>query len=88
MMEKKIVLDYPEVLEKNLALTCEDWTNIFKDWSGTQKDTVCGSLIRTQLDAGYVTFSSLYDTYEMKLWLKLNIPKDPSLLNVSPKETT
>ena len=88
MMAKKTELDYPEVMEKNLVLTLEDWTNIFKDWNGIQKDTVAGTLIKIRVDAGYVTFSSSYDTSEMKLWLNLRLPKDPSLLNVSPKETT
>jgi len=87
-MEKKTELDYPEVLEKNLVLTLEDWTNIFKDWNGIQKGTVSGTLIKIRVDAGYVTFSSSYDISEMKLWLNLRLPKDPSLLNVSPKETT
>tara|TARA_B110001454_G_C12384825_1_gene294244 strand:- start:143 stop:379 length:237 start_codon:yes stop_codon:yes gene_type:complete len=74
-MAKKTELDYPEVMEKNLVLTLEDWKNIFLDWSGTQKGTVVGTLIRTQLDAGSVTFSSSVDTCTMKLWLTLTIPR-------------
>ena len=75
MMAKKTELDYPEVMEKNLVLTLEDWKNIFHDWNGTQKGTVVGTHIRIQLDAGSVTFSSSADTCTMKLWLTLNIPR-------------
>ena len=74
-MAKKIELDYPEVMEKNLVLTLEDWKNIFQDWNGTQKGTVVGTHIRIQLDAGSVTFSSSADTCEMKLWLTLKYPR-------------
>ena len=74
-MAKKTELDYPEVMEKNLLLTLEDWKNIFLDWNGTQKDTVVGTHIRIQADAGSVTFSSSADTCTMKLWLTLNIPR-------------
>ena len=74
-MAKKTELDYPEVMEKNLVLTLEDWKNIFQDWNGTQKGTVVGTHIRLQLDAGSVTFSSSVDTCTMKLWLTLNIPR-------------
>ena len=75
MMAKKTELDYPEVMEKNLLLTCEDWKNIFLDWNGTQKDTVVGTHIRIQADAGSVTFSSSADTSVMKLWLTISIPR-------------
>ena len=74
-MAKKTELDFPEVMEKNLLLTCEDWKNIFLDWNGIQKGTVVGTHIRIQLDAGSVTFSSSADTCTMKLWLTLNIPR-------------
>ena len=74
-MAKKTELDYPEVMEKNLVLTYEDWKNIFQDWNGTQKGTVVGTHIRIQLDAGSVTFSSSADTSEMKLWLTMKIPR-------------
>ena len=74
-MAKKTELDFPEVMEKNLLLTLEDWKNIFQDWNGTQKGTVVGTHIRIQLDAGSVTFSSSADTCTMKLWLTLNIPR-------------
>jgi len=74
-MAKKTELDYPEVLEKNLVLTWEDWKNIFLDWSGIQKGTVVGTHIRIQLDVGSVTFSSSADTCEMKLWLTYKIPR-------------
>jgi len=40
-------LPWQELLEKNLMLTQEDWTNIFRDWSGNQRDTECG--IRTRI---------------------------------------
>jgi len=43
-----------EVLEKNLLLTVEDWTNMFKDWCGNQKDTECGIHTRIHTDAGSV----------------------------------
>ena len=75
-MAKKTELDYPEVMEKNLVLTYEDWKNIFQDWNGTQKGTVVGTHIRIQLDAGSVTFSSSADTCTMKLWLTCNIPRN------------
>ena len=74
-MAKKTELDFPEVLEKNLVLTLEDWKNIFLDWNGIQKGTVVGTHIRIQLDAGSVTFSSSADTCEMKLWLTLKYPR-------------
>ncbi len=75
MMAKKTELDFPEVLEKNLVLTWEDWKNIFLDWNGTLKDTVVGTLIKIRVDAGFATFSSSADTCTMKLWLTLNTPR-------------
>ena len=75
MMAKKTELDFPEVMEKNLVLTLEDWKNIFQDWNGTQKDTVVGTLIKIQVDAGSATFSSSADTCTMKLWLTLIEPR-------------
>lgn len=74
-MAKKTELDFPEVMEKNLLLTYEDWKNIFQDWNGTQKVTAVGTLIKIQVDAGFVTFSTSADTCTMKLWLTLNSPR-------------
>jgi len=74
-MDVKTELDYPELMEKTWILTCEDWTNIFKDWIGSQKDIASGILIRTHTDVGSVTFSSLSDKYEMYFKVNLTIPK-------------
>ena len=76
-------LPWQELLEKNLMLTQEDWTNIFKDWSGSQKDTECGIRTRIHTDAGSVTLSSSSNSYELSLYLKMTIPRqtnpsDPS----------
>ena len=74
-MEKKTELDFPELMEKTWILTLEDWTNIFNDWRGSQKDTGCGILIKIPMDAGYVTFSSLSDKFEMYCHMNVQIPK-------------
>ena len=74
-MEEKIGLDYQELMEKTWILTCEDWMNIFKDWIGSQKGTGSGILIKIPMDAGYVTFSSLSDKFEMYCHMNVQIPK-------------
>ena len=74
-MEKRTALDFQELMEKTWILTCEDWTNIFNDWIGSQKDTDSGILIKIPMDAGYVTFSSLSDKFEMYSHMSLKIPK-------------
>lgn len=74
-MEEKIALDYQELMEKTWILTCSDWMNIFKDWIGSQKDTGSGILIKIPMDAGYVTFSSLSDKFEMYCHMNVQIPK-------------
>ena len=74
-MEKKTALDFQELMEKTWILTCEDWTNIFKDWIGSQKDIDSGILIKIPMDAGYVTFSSLSDKFEMYSHMSVKIPK-------------
>ena len=65
-----------ELLEKNLLLTQEDWTNIFNDWCGTQKDTECGLRIRIQQDVGAVTLSSSSNNFELALYMKITKPRD------------
>ena len=74
-MEKRTALDFQELMEKTWILTCEDWTNIFKDWIGSQKDIDSGILIKIPMDAGYVTFSSLSDKFEMYSHMSVKIPK-------------
>ena len=74
-MEKKTALDFQELMEKTWILTCEDWMNIFKDWIGSQKDIDSGILIKIPMDAGYVTFSSLSDKYEMYCHMNVKQPK-------------
>ena len=74
-MEKKTALDFQELMEKTWILTCEDWTNIFNDWIGSQKDTDSGILIKIPMDAGYVTFSSLSDKFEMYCHMNVKRPK-------------
>ena len=74
-MVEKTALDYQELMEKTWILTLEDWTNIFKDWIGSQKGTDSGILIKIPMDAGYVTFSSLSDKYEMYSHMSMKIPK-------------
>ena len=74
-MEKRTALDFQELMEKTWILTCEDWTNIFNDWIGSQKDTDSGILIKIPMDAGYVTFSSLSDKFEMYCHMNVQIPK-------------
>ena len=74
-MEKKTALDFQELMEKTWILTCEDWMNIFKDWIGSQKDIDSGILIKIPMDAGYVTFSSLSDKFEMYSHMSVIIPK-------------
>ena len=74
-MEKRTALDFQELMEKTWILTCEDWTNIFNDWIGSQKDTDSGILIKIPMDAGYVTFSSLSDKFEMYCHMNVKRPK-------------
>ena len=78
-MVVKTAVDYQELMEKTWILTCEDWTNIFKDWIGSQRGTDSGILIKIPMDAGYVTFSSLSDKYEMYSHMKMSIPKTQRL---------
>ncbi|HHZ97414.1 MAG TPA: hypothetical protein EYN67_18135 [Flavobacteriales bacterium] len=63
-----------ELLEKNLLLTVEDWTNIFKDWCGNQKDTECGIHTRIHTDAGSVTLSSSLTSYDLKVYIHQTLP--------------
>jgi len=65
-----------EALEKNLLLTVEDWTNMFKDWCGNQKDTECGIRTRIHTDVGSVMLSSLSTSYDLKVYIHLEIPHD------------
>ena len=51
-MEKRTALDFQELMEKTWILTCEDWTNIFNDWIGSQKGTDSGILIKIPTNAG------------------------------------
>ena len=74
-MDEKTAVDYQELMEKTWILTCEDWTNIFKDWIGSQKGTDSGILIKIPMDAGYVTFSSLSDKFEMYCHMNVQQPK-------------
>ena len=41
----------------------------------SQKDTGSGILIKIPMDAGYVTFSSLSDKFEMYCHMNVQIPK-------------
>jgi hypothetical protein len=68
-------------MEKNLMLTVEDWTNIFKDWCGTQKDIECGIHTRIHTDAGSATFSSSSNNFAMALYIKIEIPRGTSQKN-------
>ncbi|HHZ97170.1 MAG TPA: hypothetical protein EYN67_16850 [Flavobacteriales bacterium] len=70
-----------ELLEKNLLLTQEDWTNIFNDWCGSQKDTECGIRTRIHTDAGSVTLSSSSSSYELSLYMKIVKPRGTSQQN-------
>ena len=76
-------LPWQELLEKNLMLTQEDWTNIFKDWCGSQKDTECGIRTRIHTDAGSVTLSSSSNSYELSLYLKMSNPRGTSQNNLN-----
>jgi len=76
-------LPWQELLEKNLMLTQEDWTNIFNDWSGSQKDTECGIRTRIHTDVGYVTLSSSSSSYELSLYLKMSNPRGTSQMNLN-----
>jgi len=76
-----------EFLEKQLLLMQEEWSNIFRDWCGNQKDTVyiennggCGTLTKIHTGAGYVTLSSLSNSYEMRIYLKMDLPKENNLV--------
>ena len=75
MTEKEIQPSH-EFLEKQLLLMQEEWSNIFQDWCGNQKDTVCGTLTKIHSGAGYVTLSSLPSNYEMRLYLKMDQEKN------------
>ncbi|HHZ96220.1 MAG TPA: hypothetical protein EYN67_11855 [Flavobacteriales bacterium] len=74
-----------EVLEKNLLLTVEDWTNMFKDWCGNQKDTECGIHTRIHTDAGSVTLSSSLTSYDLKVYIHLELPQNKTLSRKSSK---
>ena len=69
-----------EALEKNLLLTVEDWTNMFKDWCGNQKDTECGIHTRIHTDAGSVTLSSSLTSYDLKVYIHLELPQNKTLI--------
>jgi len=70
-----------ELLEKNLMLTQEDWTNIFNDWCGSQKDIECGIRTRIHTDAGSVTLSSSSSSFELSLYMKIVTPRGTSQHN-------
>ena len=65
-----------EHLEKNLLLTQEDWMNTFRDWCGNQKATECGIRTRIHTDVGSVTLSSLSNSCELSLYLKMTVPRE------------
>jgi hypothetical protein len=74
-----------EFLEKQLILTVEEWTNIFNDWCGNQKDIECGIRTKIHTDAGSVTLSSSSNNSELQLYIKVS--KDPLVIQAPPQET-
>jgi hypothetical protein len=75
------ILPLQELMEKNLILTLEDWTNIFNDWCGSQKGIECGIRTRIHTDAGSVTLSSSSSSFELSLYMKIVIPRGTSQQN-------
>jgi len=74
-----------EFLEKQLILTVEEWTNIFKDWCGNQRDIECGIRTKIHTDAGSVTLSSSSSSSELQLYIK--VKTDPLKIQAPPLET-
>ncbi len=60
-------------MEKYSVLTWLEFTNMCKNLDGNLKDIGNGTHIKIPTDAGYVNFYRSVNSYEITVWMKLNI---------------
>ncbi len=62
-----------ELMERHFKHTSSDFMNMCKSLDGSLKDIGSGTHIKIPTDAGYVNFYRSVNSYEITLWMKLNI---------------
>ncbi len=62
-----------ELLTKTLFSISSECTNMCKNLDGNLKDIGNGTHIKIPTDAGYVNFYRSANSYEITVWMKLNI---------------
>ncbi len=60
-------------LEKILESTSIEWLNMSKSLDGNLKDIANGTHIKIPMDAGYVNFYRLQNSFEITVWMKLEV---------------
>ncbi len=60
-------------LEKILQSTSTEWLNMSKNLDGNLKDIANGTHIKIPMDAGYVNFYRLQNSFEITVWMKLEV---------------
>ncbi len=60
-------------LAKVLLSTSKEWLSMSKNLDGNLKDIGNGTHIKIPMDAGYVNFYRLQNSYEITAWMKLEI---------------
>ncbi len=58
-------------LAKTLWDTSQEWLNMSRNLDGNLKDIGNGTHIKIPMDAGYVNFYRLQNSYEITVWMKL-----------------
>jgi len=62
-----------EFLEKTLNNISIEWQNTLRNLDGNLKDIGSGTHIKILMDAGYVNFYRLANSFEITVWIKSNI---------------
>ncbi len=67
------ILTLSGLMEKFFTITSQDFTNMCKNLDGNLKAIGNGTHIKIPTDAGYVNFYKSANSFEITLWMKLNI---------------
>ncbi len=60
-------------LERILLLTSNEWLNMSKSLDGNLKAIANGTHIKIPMDVGYVNFYRLQNSFEITVWMKLEV---------------
>ncbi len=61
------------LLEKYSVITSSDFQSISKNLDGNLRDIVNGTHIKIPTDVGYVNFYRSQNSFEITVWMKINI---------------